>query len=338
MASELRIQWTDPVNLTLDPERHYGFPRMVRAANGDLLLFYRLGVTHAQCEATIALLRSTDDGATWSDERIVWRPEQKGHGAHNPVALVTPSGRVILWVSELRVDPPPSVRLDCSWSVSDDHGATWAPSRLWDANPDRTSYYTTDAIRTADGLLAVNATFPPEGMAGGCYDVVWHSADDGEHWSVRSEMTSPDENRGDEVALLERESGEILCLLRDRRHEDIYRLTSADGGRTWSEPEGLRARLGCVLQRPFFTRLGGSTLLLSGRDAKRKQVVAYVSRDDGETFGGRAVIEAYKKDGAYTTAAPLGDGSCLMAWYSDADAPELKPDIKIARFSVTGAA
>lgn len=334
MTDELKIEWTEPVNLTLDPEGHFGFPRMVRAANGDLLLFYRVGATHAQDEATIGQRTSRDDGATWAEERIIWRPETTGHGAHNPVALVTRPGRVILWVSELRVDPPPSVRLDCSWSVSDDHGATWAPFRLWDADPDRISYYTTDAIRTAGGLLAVNATFPPIGMAGGCYSVVWRSSDDGEHWSVLSEMTGRDENRGDEVALLERESGDILCLLRDRKREDLFRLTSSDGGRTWSEPKKLRAHLGCVLQRPFFTRLDEKTLLLSGRDAERKQVVAYVSRDEGETFSGRAVIESYQKDGAYTTAVPVGDGTCVMAWYSDAGAPALKPDIKVARFSV----
>ena len=44
MDSEPKIQLTEPVLLTDDPTVHLGFPRMVRARNGDLLLFYTDGL------------------------------------------------------------------------------------------------------------------------------------------------------------------------------------------------------------------------------------------------------------------------------------------------------
>jgi hypothetical protein len=72
--------------ITHSVEAHYGFPRMVRAQNGDLLLFYRVGTTHAYDDAAIALRRSTDSGTSWSGEEILWRCEA-GFSAHNPVGI-----------------------------------------------------------------------------------------------------------------------------------------------------------------------------------------------------------------------------------------------------------
>lgn len=141
-------------------------------------------------------------------------------------------------------------------------------------------------------------------------------------------------DRGDEVALLETEPGTILCLLCDRRHTDLYRRWSKDNGRTWSKRESLRQMLDCVLQRPVLTRLDAKTLLLSGRDFKRRLVVAYLSRDNGQSFGERHVLDSFQRDGAYTTAVVTGKGRVLMAWYSDQGTVALKPDIKLATLSV----
>ena len=125
-----------------------------------------------------------------------------------------------------------------------------------------------------------------------------------------------------------------MCLLRDRRHQDIYRLWSKDNGRTWSQRERLREMLDCVLQGPVLTRLDAKTILLSGRDAKRRLVVVYLSRDNGHSFGERHVLDGYQRHGAYTTALVTGQGRVLMAWYSEQGTVALKPDIKLATLTV----
>lgn len=325
------MEMTEPVRLAAAADVHYGFPRMVKAANGDLLLLYRVGTSHASDDSAIALRISTDEGQSWSDERILWR-DQAGTSAHNPVALVTPSGRIVLWVSRYEYSQTPAVRRPCLWSTSEDHGRTWSEFRQFDASSQRSCYYMTDAIVASDGLLAANATFPPGGV-GACYTTIWHSADDGQTWTVRSNLTAPQENLGDEVALLETTPGTILCLLRDRRRQGIWRLWSVDGGRTWSPREQMVASLG-LLQRPLLTRLDDHTLLLTGRDAKGKQVVAYVSRDNGQSFGQRQVLDQYRVDGAYTAAARLGADRILLCWYSDGHTQPGKPDILLATLSL----
>lgn len=327
-------QWIEmgPVQrLAAKATAHEGFPRMVHAADGRLLLFYRVGSAHASGDSSIVSRTSKDDGASWSDERRVWAAPT-GTSAHNPVALVTPKGRVILWMSRYVYSDKSHERQPCVWCWSDDHGETWTAPVPFDRSTDRSCYYVTDAIATSDGLLASDASFPPTG-GGSCYAQLWHSADGGVTWKVRASLTQPAENMGDETALMETEPGTILCLLRNRRTRGTLRLWSHDAGRTWSDREDLGAMIG-VLQRPVLTRLDPSTILLTGRDRERRLVVAYLSRDNGQTFSQRQVLDNYQADGAYTSACPNGPRSVLLTWYTDQGTRPGLPDIKLASLTV----
>lgn len=306
---------------------HYGFPRVVRAGNSDLLLFYRVGTSHAYDDAAIAMRRSADDGQSWSDQTIL-RSREEGFSAHNPVALVATDARVILWSS--RYEYGPSLRHPCWWSTSADDGHNWAAWTVFDESDQHSCYYVTDAIHTAHELLACDATFPASGE-GPCHTRIHASADDGASWTCRSALTAPGENLGDEAALMETAPDRILCVQRDRARADVFRTWSSDGGRTWSDRQSICQMLDCVLQRPFLTRMADDSYLLSGRDYTRKQVVAYLSTDGGDTFGQRLVLDTYQKDGGYTTAIPLNSGECLLLWYSDSHTDPLQPDIKEVR-------
>lgn len=336
--SAQKIEFTPPVPIVADPAVHYGFPRIVRAANGHLLLFYRIGKSHASDHSSVALRRSSDGGKTWLAEQILYTDPDPGRSAHNPVALVAPSGRVILWISTFRFSTSPARRETGSWTWSDDNGATWAPFRVFDTDKTRSNYYITDAIPTSDGLLAAGATFPPSGV-GNCYVLLWHSANGGRTWQVRSRLTAPEANRGDEVALLEQSPGHVLCLLRTRRQpgaktypQGLSAFHSTDGGRTWTEDANLFPQLGLTLQRPFLTRLSSSRILLTGRDIDRKEIVAFLSTDNGLHFGRKVVVDSYAKDGAYTSCVKLSANETLMVYY--ADAPGTLPDLKAVRFKI----
>lgn len=334
-----RIAFSAPETIVAGRNVHYGFPRMVRAANGRLLLFYRVGTTHASDSSAIALRVSSEGGNRWSDERRLYRDPDPERSAHNPVAVVARSGRVILWISRFRFTPSPARREPGAWAWSDDHGESWTEFRTFDEDPSRSSYYLTDVIPTANGLLGCVATFPPSGV-GNCHAVMWRSDDDGRTWRVLSQLTAPEANRGDEVALLERRPNEILCLLRTRRQpgaadypKGLAAFESADGGRSWRERENLYPMLGLTLQRPFLTRLDARRVLLSGRDVERKQVVAFLSTDNARTFGHKAVIDSYVRDGAYTSCVPLAGNRVLMVYY--ADAPGTLPEIRAVRLEVS---
>jgi hypothetical protein len=333
-AKPSTIGFTKPRPVVTKPGVHYGFPRLVRAANGDFLLFYRIGTTHAYDYSQVAIRRSKDQGKTWLDEKVLFQDPDPARSAHNPVAIVTGTGRVILWVSRFRFTPLPHKREPGAWAWSDDHGETWTEFRTFDSDTTtRSSYYMTDVIRLSDGgLLGSNATFPPNGI-GKCYALQWFSGDNGKTWDVRSQLTAPEANRGDEVGLLETAPGEVLCLLRMRKQPGaksyppgLAVFRSKDAGRTWTEHDNLLPQLGLTLQRPFLTRLDKQRVLLTGRDVERKEIVAFLSEDNTQTFGSKVVVDAYVKDGAYTTALRLSPKKALMIYYAGSEAalPELR--------------
>jgi hypothetical protein len=333
-----KLAATKPVPIVSDASVHYGFPRLIRAANGHLLMFYRVGQTHASDHSYVALKRSANGGKSWQPEQVLYKDPDINRSAHNPVAVVAKDGRIVLWISTFRYKPSPAKREHGSWTWSDDHGKTWADFRVFDRDSSRSSYYMTDAIVTSDGILGSNATFPPSGV-GNCYALMWHSADDGRTWQVRSQLTTPQENRGDEVALLEQAPGQILCLLRTRRQpgatsypEGLYKFVSGDGGKTWAEHENLHAQLGLTLQRPFLTRIDSRRVLLTGRDIERKEIVGFLSTDNGQTFGGKIVVDSYDRDGAYTACVKTSKNEVLMVYY--ADSKGTLPDLKSVRLKI----
>ena len=323
-----RIELHDAKWIAADPKVHYGFPRLIRAADGRLLLFYRVGKTHASDPATIAQRNSPDNGATWSAERII-HSDPNGYCAHNPVAVTAADGRVILFVSSYNFRD--RRKLPMYWSHSDDHGETWAPFTHFDTDPSRSTYYMTDIERTEDGLFGMSAGFAPDARTQ-CHNLFWFSPD-GREWELRSNQTQPAENRGDEVDIFHTGGENFLVFHRDRRQSTTWRVRTYDAGKTWSEREDLGPQVE-ILQRPFLTRLTDSLVLLSGRDRKRALVVVYVSRNGGATFRERHVIDSYSADGAYTAAVRLNDRQALLVYYVDRPESRGKPDIRQVTLTV----
>ena len=196
-ARELR-HWSQSMEMTesraiaADPKIHFGFPRMIRAADGRLLLFYRLGKSHASDPATIAQHTSHDDGETWSPARIIHR-DPDGFSAHNPVAAVANDGRIVIFTSSYDWKTP--AKLPMYWSHSDDHGESWAPFEKFDTDASRSTYYMTDVLSTAEGLYGMSAGFAPDAMTQ-AHNLLWFSPD-GRDWEMRSFHTRPEENFGD---------------------------------------------------------------------------------------------------------------------------------------------
>jgi len=322
------VTMTEPRAVAADPEVHYGFPRLVRTADSRLLLFYRVGVSHASDPAAIAMRTSCDDGRTWSDERIIHR-DPDDYCAHNPVAVVAPHGRIILFVSSYNWRA--GRKLHMYWTHSDDHGGSWAPFTKFDTDASRSTYYMTDVVRTDRGLFGMSTGFAPDARTQ-AHNLFWHSSD-GRDWCLRSVMTQPEDNRGDEVDILPTGPDGFMVLLRDRRRQTTWRVWTTNEGRTWSEPEDIGSQVE-ILQRPFLTRLTQNTLLLSGRDRKRALIVVYVSRDGGKTFAERHVIDRFYGDGGYTAALPLSESTALLVYYADSPEFRGKPDIRQVTLSV----
>ena len=69
--------------------RHRAFNGTVRLTSGEILIFYREGSDHwVTDDGVVKMVRSSDDGESWSDPETVFSDPEMSCGAHHAPAAV----------------------------------------------------------------------------------------------------------------------------------------------------------------------------------------------------------------------------------------------------------
>jgi hypothetical protein len=216
------------------------------------------------------LIRSDDEGATWSPPAIV--PAYGWTGME--CAGLTPLGGARVLINQWRF----------RW-----YPYTAAPSRA-----DEPLLVTAAELKS--GLLASTeiadprvADVAPERLMpwarGGGATFAHVSADAGATWSAPAEIaTAPYVGgygmRGGIVV-----DGEILLPLSDIPHyRDVFLVRSGDGGRTWGPPRPVAALPACEFEEPAPLLLADGTILLLLRENVSRTLFAVRSGDAGRTW------------------------------------------------------
>ena len=161
------------------------------------------------------------------------------------------------------------------------------------------------------------------------------STDAGTTWVVRGACDVPSAERDyDEHTLVERKDGSLWMLVRTKY--GIGESVSTDRGATW--PDVVPSTIPHPSARSFIRRLGSGNLLLVKHGpldtrTNRKLLTAYVSTDDGHTWGGGLLLDERTgvsyPDGQETPDGLIrimydynrvADREILMATFREADA------------------
>ena len=263
-----------------------GIPSLAVAPGGRLWATWYAGVTPGEDQNNyVALSTSGDKGKTWK-EALVVDPD-----AYGPRRTFDPE----LWLA-----PDGKLR----WIWADRVGGKSETDGLWMielADPDSAQSAWKQPACVARGVMMCK----PLALSSGEWVLpvcTWFteqsskmvvSSDAGRTWSIRGGASIPKEQRTfDEHMFIERNNGSIWVLSRTKY--GIGESVSIDRGRSW--PDLSPSAIQHPSARFFVSRLVSGNLLLVKHGPIEKRtgralLTAYVSADDGKTWGGGLMLD-----------------------------------------------
>ncbi len=296
-----------------------GIPAIERAPNGRLwAAWYGGGQGEGPCNYCM-LVTSDDDGATWSDLKMVIDPEDDVR-AFDPCLWTDPTGR--LWFFWMQ-----------GWSLWDGRAGVWA---VVTENPGDETPAWSEPRRICNGIMMNKPTVLSSGewllpvaiwanapnllketyrrhpLPGESGSNVFCSIDEGKTWTFRG-GSDVKERSCDEHMLVEKQDGTLWALVRTQY--GVGESFSKDGGSTWMGDGPSKTVTHIPHARFFIRRLSSGRLLLvkhdppNGKD--RSHLKAFLSDDDGQTWrGGLLLYEA--KGCSYPDGVQAPDGTIYI--------------------------
>ena len=282
-----------------------GIPSIERTEKGRLFSTFYSGNIKETMGNFVVLLKSDDDGMTWSEPVAAACVGESGR-CYDANLWIDPKGR--LWW-EWAVMPVCTV-----WAaVCEDPDAetlVWSLPRCIGGE-----VMMNKPIVTADGAWLFPMAAWRDGVRDGqmeptfgrpCLSGVWSSRDEGASFEYLGGADVP-ERQFDEHMLLEKRDGSLLMLV--RTFYGIGKSVSKDGGRTWSP--GDDSGLPGPCSRFLIRRLASGNVLfvshLRNPEApfRREKLCAWLSRDDCETWEGPLMLDE-RSDVSYPDATERG--------------------------------
>ena len=294
----------------------YRIPAIARTGSGRLVVCYdvREDWRDLPADFDIAVRFSDDDGATWSEPRVLRRHEP-GHGFGDASLTWDPaSGTLLCWYVGSTGESyfsasagGPSLEL---WlAQSHDDGETWTHRDMSELRPkDVAGWFCSSGNGDARGDGVVLQTIV-ERINDENYVVVAASRDSGERWEL-GEAIGPD---CDESKILALQDGRLLL---HARSQPKRREAWADGvGEKFTEPLP-----NTCLTDPAcnggLARVGRAIVASMCDDpVDRTRLALHVSLDHGETWSDSIVIDTGAA--AYSAVVAMGDNRVGVVWEAD---------------------
>ena len=289
-----------------DKRNYQGVPSVAVTPAGRLWAVWYAGPKGEDIYNYVVASTSADGGKTWG-EKFVIDPDGDGPvRACNPVFWRDSSGKLwLFWCQFPDSKTTESLVYAMTTENPDDENPKWSAPRVLCPGVTQNK-----PIVTHQGIwLLPVANWYHEGS-----NMIMASDDSGETWSLKGTATVPDPGARncDEPMVVELSEGSLLMLVRTKY--GIGRSFSSDGGRSWDPvvPSGLPH----TPARLYLSRLRSGNLLLvkhgplEGAPVGRKKLQAYLSKDDGKTWGGGLMID--ERSVSYPDGDQAADGTIYI--------------------------
>ena len=333
-----------------DPYGYSAWPTILKCQDGELLMVFceamrrRPRITHADPSFYGLILRSSDEGETWSEQPEVIGDYQY-FGMDDPGICQFSDGRILVNAFRRSFAPAAAVdkRVDArftrvkpfQWATGYRDDMTYVFHSLDNARTWLEPVHVEIAPFKCACQLRPIVELPDETLLLPCYEefhgpstselkmtstaFVLRSRDRGRSWGEPSLIGAQGVNGlgYNEPALIHLPSGKIVALLRTAPAGWLYQSDSGDQGRTWSAPHktpmwGYPAHL-WLLQ-------DGRLLATYGHRREPFGIRACLSPDEGRTWDIENEIvlrdDLKNSDLGYPTTTQLNDGTLLTAYYA----------------------
>lgn len=300
---------------------YQAFPDACRLANGDILCVFYGGYGHVSLPnadwprgGRVCLVRSSDEGRTWSTPRVLFDGPEDDRDPH--IAAMRDGTLYCTFFTYRQVDG--KQQFDASLVVSRDGGETWSEkpvtlARQWAVSAPVREF--------ADGTRLIGVYTEAKDTA---YGGVIRSTDQGKTWSEPIPIQPESGVRLDaETDVIQLRDGTLFAALRGDGKVHMHFSTSKDMGLTWSPVRDS----GFLGHCPHLNRLSTGEIILLHR---LPQTSLHISRDDTATWQGPYLVDDFI--GAYPSSVELKDGTVLIIYYEEGDGSA----IRAQRIRLTG--
>ncbi|MEM9658190.1 MAG: sialidase family protein [Planctomycetota bacterium] len=319
---------------------HYqGWPTLARRSNGELLLVYSGGREAHVCPfGRVELLRSRDEGRTWSFPRVLMDGPIDDRDAG---VVETAHGSILVTTFTSLAYQPIMQKAEQVGDWPGDRLARWQAAHRRVSAAQRRAAQNVWMIRSIDGGVTfspcydplVNSPHGPIQLSDGrllyAGKDLWRnhqrvgasiSTDDGQSWQWRASIPTRDGDRHrdyHELHAVEATNGDLIVHVRNhnaKNSRETLQSRSSDGGRTWSVPRAI----GVWGLPSHLLRLSDGRLLMTyGHRRPPFGNQCRLSEDHGKTWSEPIVVsdDGVSSDLGYPTTVELTGGDLLSVWY-----------------------
>jgi len=300
---------------------YQAFCDVCRLQGGDLACVFYCGYGHVSLPnaewprgGRICLVRSSDEGRTWSPPKVLFDGPQDDRDPH--ISALRDGSLLCSFFQYRSVNG--KIEYDTCVVESRDGGHSWQTEpQVLAAN----HWAVSAPVRELpDGTRLLGVYTADDSSA---YGAVLRSTDGGKTWSEPVAIDPKSGVRLDaETDMPRLPDGTILAALRGDGKVNLHFATSTDQGISWSKVRDSGFRGHC----PHLTQLSTGEILLTHR---LPGTALHISRDNAKSWQGPFEIDSVI--GAYPSTVELKDHTVLVVYYEEGTASA----VRAARFRVT---
>lgn len=330
--------------ISLQSDRYHGWPTMIRRQNGELLVVCSGGrETHVCPFGRVELIRSFDDGQTWTYARTLLDGPIDDRDAG---ILETAAGTLLATTfSSLAYEPTLTRAIATAQqgkpTMTADRLARWRAAHGRIADGQHSNHLGCWMLRSDDGGLnwspayrvPVNSPHGPTNLSDGrlfyAGVALWEknrqvgfstSADDGNTWAPLTKLpirAGDDASSYHELHAVEAANGRLIVQIRNhnkKNNRETLQTHSTDGGKTWAEPHSI----GVWGLPSHLLKLSDDRLLMTyGHRRTPLGNQARISNDHGQTWSDAMVLngDASSGDLGYPSSVEISPGHFATVWY-----------------------